>query len=304
MKTRIEKFYRMIEDRGWKCRVIPSRHLSDLREVILGYYEQGLIDKELFRDQLNFLSFDPPADLPDARSIIILAVPTPQMRIGFRWQGKTVPVVIPPTYVSYTPRTLGVLTVLTSWLKENGYLLANQQLPLKTLAVRSGLAHYGRNNICYVEEMGSFLQLAGAFSDMPCDDDPWQEPKMIDRCNTCTACLRNCPTKAISKDRFLIRAELCLTYHNEASGDYPDWINPSWHHCLVGCMRCQSVCPENKNLINWFEDHSEFTEQETDFLLRCVPLENLPSVTVSKLKSLEINENYRNLCRNLSMIIR
>jgi len=81
------------------------------------------------------------------------------MRIAFRFQGKTVPVVIPPTYVSYTPRTESVLTILKSWLKEEGFRLANQQLPLKTLAVKSGLARYGRNNICYVEGWAASFSL-------------------------------------------------------------------------------------------------------------------------------------------------
>jgi epoxyqueuosine reductase len=36
-------------------------------------------------------------------------------------------------------------------------------LPLKSLAVRSGLAAYGRNNVCYVPGMGSFLELVGLY---------------------------------------------------------------------------------------------------------------------------------------------
>ena len=102
-------------------------------------------------------SLDPPADLAGARSIVIVAVPTPQMRIAFHWQGERVPVVAPPTYVSYTPRTESVQAVLAAWLQREGYRLAKPRLPLKTLAVRSGLADYGRNNICYVPGMGSFL---------------------------------------------------------------------------------------------------------------------------------------------------
>jgi epoxyqueuosine reductase len=170
--------------------------------------------------------------------------------------------------------------------------------------VCSGLAEYGRNNICYVQGMGSFLQLIAAFSDLPCDHDPWLEPKALDRCHSCFACVRRCPTGAITKDRFLIRAERCLTYHNEAATDFPAWIDPAWHHCLIGCLRCQTVCPENKSLLGWFEDRAEFSETETNLMLQRVPLEQLPIETAAKLKSLKINEDYRLLCRNLSMILR
>ena len=171
MKPAVERFLNMMEERGWQSRIIPIGHLADLQEAICDRYEQGLIDEALYREQLGFFSFDPPADLPGARSIAIVAVPTPQMRIVFLWRGERVPVVVPPTYVSYTPRTESVQAVLSAWLQHEGYRLAKPRLPLKTLAVRSGLADYGRNNICYVPGMGSFLQLVGAFSDLPSDGD-------------------------------------------------------------------------------------------------------------------------------------
>ena len=303
MEQRTERFYSMIEEMGWKSRIIPIGHLANLRKAILHRYENGLLDKALYREQLSFFSFHPPADLPGARSIIIVAVPTPQMRIVFHWQGRRVPVIVPPTYVSYTPRTEIVQAVLAAWFQHEGYRLAKPQLPLKTLAVCSGLAYYGRNNICYIPGMGSFLQLVGAYSDLPCDGDPWQEPKTLDRCESCVACMRHCPTGAIPNDRFLLRAERCLTYHNEAARDFPSWINPSWHHCLVGCMRCQTACPENRAVLEWFEDRAEFSEQETALFFQHMPLNRLPAKTAAKMKSLEINENYRLLCRNLSMII-
>jgi epoxyqueuosine reductase len=151
--------------------------------------------------------------------------------------------------------------------------------------------------------MGSFLQLVGAFSDLPCDSDPWQEPKMLNRCESCRACLQSCPTKAIARDRFLLHAELCLTYHNEAASDFPSWINPSWHHCLIGCLRCQTVCPENRAVIDWFEDRAEFSEKETALFIQRTPLDQLPAETFTMIKNLEINEDYRLLCRNMSMII-
>ncbi len=296
-------FFNMIEAWGWRSSLVPIGRLADLRQAIRSRYEQGLIDDTLYREQLAFFSFDPPADLPDARSILVVAVPTPQMRIVFHYQGKRVPVVVPPTYVSYTPRTESVQTVLASWLGQGGYRLARPGLPLKTLAVCSGLAEYGRNNICFVPGMGSFLQLVGAFTDIPCDDDPWREPKALDRCESCVACMRLCPTGAITADRFLLHAEQCLTYHNEAATDFPDWIDPSWHHCLIGCMRCQAACPENKPLLGWFEDRAEFSNQETALFLQHVPFDRLPAGTVAKMKGLEINEEYRLLCRNLTMIL-
>ena len=293
----------LIEERGWKARIVPFERLADLQKEIRDRYEQGLIDETVYREQLGFLSFDPPADLPGARSIVIVAVPTPQIRIVFGWKDARVPLIVPPTYAGFRPRTKSVMADLEAWLQLEGCSLAKAQLPLKTLAVRSGLADYGRNNICYVPGMGSFLQFMCAFSDLPCDGDPWREPKALDRCQSCVACLRHCPTGAIASDRFQLRVERCLTYHNEAASDFPSWIDPSWHHCLVGCMRCQTVCPENRAVLDWYEDRAEFSEEETALLVQRVPLDRLPAETAAKVKSLEINEDYGLLCRNLSMII-
>ena len=254
MSAPADRLITMIEERGWKGRIVPIGRLADIREAICGRHEQRLFDEAIYDELFGGFSFDPPAELPGARSIIIVAVPTPQMRVTFQWQGKPVPVVVPPTYVSYTARTDSVQAVLAEWLQQEGYHLAKPRLPLKTLAVGSGLADYGRNNITYVPGMGSFLQLVGAFSDLPSEADPWDEPKALERCESCVACRRHCPTGAITDDRFLLHAERCLTYHNEAAADFPDWIDPSWHHCLIGCMRCQSACPENRAVVGWFED--------------------------------------------------
>ncbi len=298
----VERLFKRVEEQGWAARMVSVEHLTQLREAIDGRYEQGILDKKLYEEQLSSFCFAPPLDLAPVRSLIIVAVPTPPMRVLFHWHGERIPVVIPPTYVSYTPRTESVQALLTSWLSLDGFHLAKPRLPLKTLAVRSGLARYGRNNICFVPGMGSFLQLVGAFSDLPCDGDSRREPAMLDRCKSCTACMKLCPTGAIIPDRFLIHAERCLTYHNEASADFPPWIDPSWHHCLIGCMRCQTGCPENKKFIDWFEDRAEFSEQETAMLVKRVPLNELPAETASKIRALEINEEYRLLCRNLSML--
>jgi epoxyqueuosine reductase len=69
-------------------------------------------------------------------------------------------------------------------------------------------------------------------------------------------------------------------------------------------MRCQTICPENRAVIKWFEDRAEFSEQETALFIQGKPFDQLPKDMVIKIKSLEINEEYRLLCRNLSMIIK
>lgn len=195
---------------------------------------------------------------------------------------------------------------MTEILATKGYRVTRTTLPLKLLAVRSGLGSYGRNNICYVQGMGSFLQLAAFYSDLPCHKDNWQKPQMMKNCQSCYACRQNCPTDAISSDRFLLHAEQCISFHNEKKGDipFPTWINRSSHNCLVGCMLCQRVCPQNRKFLQWIEEKEEFSQEETALLLEGVPRDQLPVTTMRKLKHLDLLEDTDILPRNLSTFFR
>jgi len=128
---------------------------------------------------------------------------------------------------------------------------------------------------------------------------------MMETCENCSACLNNCPAGAISSERFLLHAERCITYHNEKPVNipFPQWINPSWHHCLVGCMHCQSVCPENKDLMQWIEQGAEFTEEETALLLKGAPLDQLPTKTAKKIEEFNVTEYLEVLSRNLNVLL-
>jgi epoxyqueuosine reductase QueG len=95
-------------------------------------------------------------------------------------------------------------------------------LPLKRIAVQSGLADYGRNNITYVLGMGSRLQLESFLTDMLCETAEWREPVMAPMCEKCTLCLDNCPTGAQRKDRFLLDSLKCKK-----------------------CWTCSTCCPMN-----------------------------------------------------------
>jgi len=154
--------------------------------------------------------------------------------------------------------------------------------------------------------MGSFLRLTAIYSDAPVETDSWQETKMMTRCQDCSICRKVCPTGAISSDRFLLHAEKCLTYHNEkeAKIPFPKWIKPEWHNCIIGCMRCQAVCPENKQFLSLVGETAEFTEKETKQLLEGVPSEMLPSETLLKMKLLSLTDYYKELPRNIGVLLR
>ncbi len=64
-----ERLVEMLEERGWQGTIVPIGRLADLEGAIRGAYERGLPDETLYREQLDGFRFDPPEDLPAARSI-------------------------------------------------------------------------------------------------------------------------------------------------------------------------------------------------------------------------------------------
>jgi epoxyqueuosine reductase len=295
-----------LRERGFQARIVSVSHLHQLQKEIESLRSRALLDRQFYQDRLAWFDFQIPEGLPKARSLIVVAVPRPQTRAIFTWNGQRHPLIIPPTYTAYDDIAKQVEDLLAKILGEKGYKSTGTALPLKLLAARSGLVQYGRNNICYVSGLGSFLQLVAVYSDMPCEEDSWQEATMMKSCEECELCRRACPTEAISSDRFLLRAERCIPYHNEKKGDvlFPKWIDASWHNCVVGCMRCQRACPQNKEVTQWTGEEEEFSEEETTLLLEGVPHDKLPATTLRKLEHLSLVDYLDSLPRNLGIFFK
>lgn len=294
------KFTEKARQFGYKIKAIDARHLAELRETIETLLRDGLIDKRLCETYLRF-DYVSKSQL-NVKTVFIVAMPHPITRLGFEWHGKIISVDIPPTYFAkaYDFRAHDILNGL---LTPAGYKTEKANLPLKTLAVKSGLARYGRNNVTYVPRMGSFHRLLAFYSDCPSDEDSWNETKAMKACDKCRACLENCPTQCIAGDRFLVHAEKCLTFFNEDEQNIPDWIPEDSHNALVGCMRCQLVCPVNKPYLHNIETGHGFTEGETTQILNRVPVEKLAEGTRRKLEHSFTEEMYPLLPRNLGLLI-
>lgn len=302
----IESLKQEVSKHGDKAAVVPVHRLQEIR--------QDLEELKSSQDLNNFQKYivssiyqlNPPDVDFEIRSIILVAAPSASsIEMFFHWNGKKIPVFLPASYVDKDKAPARIEQYLKTFLQLEGHhLLYAPQLPLKRLAVRSGLGMYGRNNICYVEGIGSFLNLSAYYSDLPCLEDHWQEVRQMELCHTCRACLQNCPTAAIRPDRFLIDNERCLTYFNESGGewDFPDWIDPSSHHVLYGCLRCQAICPADRPHLNALTAFMEFSEEETAFLLEGRPFDQFSETLKQKVESLEMQEYLSVLPRNLRVL--
>ncbi|HMK95438.1 MAG TPA: 4Fe-4S double cluster binding domain-containing protein [Candidatus Limnocylindrales bacterium] len=301
----MEAFHNLT-DENCKFRFVSTSHLPELRSEIETRRDHGEFEKEFAQRYLCRFKFTPPAELKDAKSLIVVAMPRPITKAIFGWRGKKLSFILPPTYTAYDEKRLHVERLVAEAVGKEGFKIATPLLPLKLLASRSGLVQYGRNNITYSRGFGSFMRLTAVYSDMPCESDSWEAAKMMERCRNCDLCQRACPTGAISSDRFLLHAEKCLTFHNEKEGKiaFPNWIKPEWHNCIVGCIRCQAACPEDKPFLSEVGETAEFTEQETKLLLQGTSPAGLPSDTLAKMKALSLMDYFDELPRNLSVLLR
>lgn len=290
---------------GFKGVVVSTEHLPEVRNTYEGLLEEKSLDRHFYdeiaaRYELNW-NFDPAARFPTARSVIVTAVQQPKISLEFHFGGRKYYGIIPPTYVHDIDAA--VLKILSAYLNGYGYEACDALLPTKLLAVRSGLARYGRNNIAYIDGWGSYFRLRAYFTDMPCGNGSWTDTVAMEQCNKCTTCVRRCPTGAISEERFLIDAGKCLTFFNEGPDDFPKWIEPAWHNCLIGCMICQDVCPANKEHVNWLMPGAEFSEEETTMILKGTIQDMLPAETSEKLRNVNMLDSYPLLKRNLRALL-
>lgn len=297
--------YEELSRYGYKARVLSINHLEQLKQDIMAVLGSSSFSKDFCSYIMKCFDFKKPDSLKNASSIIIVAVPGTRARLYFTYKNKRVPVYLPPAHVERRSVYQHVLELLKTILGPFNVNVTRARLPLKLLAARSGLGVYGRNNICYVPGMGSFVRFAACFTDAGCTGDNWYDIKMMESCNSCSACRKACPTRSIPDELGVIDTERCLGYLNVHAGEFPDWVDPLWHNSIIGCFRCQEVCPQNRKFLERIEDVGEFSHEETEMIISGMPLDKLPAETRAKLEKIyTLVAYYDCLPRNLKVLLK
>ncbi|MCR4397793.1 MAG: hypothetical protein NUV93_02405, partial [Firmicutes bacterium] len=219
------------DEQGYRVAWGPISVLDEVREE-LDRRKQGEIDPLLSEREFGFRYLDE-TDAADARTVIALSVPRPAHLVTFRLPGGRLEAVVPPTYRYYTPVGRRAAEEMSAVLP--GGCVQLDSVPNKAVAVKLGLAAYGRNNITYVDGFGSYHQLVVCATSLDLGRSPSFPTgghRSLPECERCTACRRACPTGAIGNDRFLLHAERCLTLLNEGQDPWPAWLSPSAHNSL------------------------------------------------------------------------
>lgn len=275
----IERLLSEIQEAGWRAAILLYSAQAQARQDIPQRHDRGEFDEAFYAERVAPVVAEPTREIADPRSLIAVAVPDRPVRIRFTLPQGTLATRIPPTYLHGERNDRMVEERVREILKPSGFTAAIASGPEKAMLTRCGLGRYGRNNVTYVEGMGSYHRPVVLVSDLPYEGTGAQrEPAALPRCSTCRACLAVCPTGGIGEDRFLLYAERCLTFWNEKPPQvpFPDWIAPEWHNALVGCFRCREACPEKRGFIGSVVEGPTFDLVASQAILRGVPLENLP----------------------------
>lgn len=108
-------------------------------------------------------------------------------------------------------------------------------------AQRAGLGWIGKSGLLIHPTLGSYCLIGELITTLPLDYDTPQK----ERCGTCTACIKACPTQALSA--YEVNANRCISYLTiEHRDTISDEFTSRMGNRLFGCDACLDACPWNK----------------------------------------------------------
>ncbi|HEU5379496.1 MAG TPA: tRNA epoxyqueuosine(34) reductase QueG [Ktedonobacteraceae bacterium] len=237
-------------------RITGAAAFPAAEQVLKDRIARGLMDGlPWFTAERADISCHPDALLPDARSIIALAMcylseqPEEQQEGGprgrisrYAW-GDDYHDLIKPK-----------LRQFAAWLRE----YAQAEVPAletrlfvdtgrmvdRAVAQRAGLGWYGKNTNILTKGWGSWVFLAELVSNLPLDEVDFDAPLKAN-CGNCEICLHACPTGALPEP-YVLDNRRCISYLTiELRGSIPLELRPLMGNLIFGCDICQQVCPVN-----------------------------------------------------------
>ncbi|MCW8833726.1 MAG: tRNA epoxyqueuosine(34) reductase QueG [Colwellia sp.] len=116
----------------------------------------------------------------------------------------------------------------------------------RPLAEKAGLGWVGKHSLLLNKEAGSWFFLGELLIDIPLPVTNLENELPVNHCDSCVACLKICPTKAIVEP-YVVDARRCISYFTIESPDpIPVDLRPLMGNRIYGCDDCQLICPWNK----------------------------------------------------------
>jgi epoxyqueuosine reductase len=190
---------------------------------------------------------DPHEIFPQARSVVVVALNyfTPPQHQQSPGSGKVSRYAWGDDYHDVVKEKL---LSLLAWIKEvepraEGKVCVDIQPTMdKAWAVRAGLGWLGKHSNVITPEHGSWIFIGELLLSLDLEHD---SQTMEDHCGTCTLCIDECPTAAITEP-YVVDSNKCISYATIElrAPELPEEMAlAGW---LYGCDICQEVCPWNR----------------------------------------------------------
>jgi len=243
MRHNAEEILQQLQAAGYRAAFLPISAMAQVNEHYDTLLARGPDTLWLRNGVGHFRRSQPPKLDFEPRSILVTAYPGVGGKLVLHRGGGVIEIPIPPNCVTVTPPERWIENILPA-IAQGWQLGPVKGISTKLLAALSGLGQYGRNNICYVGDWGSYTGLYACYTDIPHEGPVFTDLRMA-VCDTCGLCREACPTGAIGEHQ-VIDASRCLPHvNNGRKGPMPRWVPKAAHHTLIECLRCQACCPQN-----------------------------------------------------------
>ena len=145
------------------------------------------------------------------------------------------------SYYPASNRAYHAMKRLLASLRENGVRAERAETPYRTQLASYGIGARMDNQLLYLAPYGTYMNLQGAAVALPepVDYTPRREPKEV--CDHCGLCQAVC--FGAIKGNYAFDWTRCV--HTYLEGEPIPEDAMAWMPELLGCMRCQIVCPKN-----------------------------------------------------------
>ncbi len=243
-------------DLGFSALSVSRAELQQDTVLMQQWLDQGLHGEMDYLARNQALRAQPEKLVPETLSVISVTMPYwPQAASAKAILGQT-----DKAYISryalgrdYHKTVRSRLRRLARQLQENigpfGYRAFADSAPIleKALARDASLGWMGKHTLLIDKNQGSYFFLGELFTDLPLPAS--SAPPVNNGCGACQACIRACPTGAISAQGQL-DARRCISYLTiELKGSIPLSFRKAIGNRIFGCDDCQLVCPWNRQAL-------------------------------------------------------
>lgn len=200
--------------------------------------EKKTVDVQAQIKERKQLRFYPADDYPEAKALLVLLYPYHPARLPQDGEQLFI-----DQYYNASNRAYHAASLLEKRIQSAGFMAqANVPYPAKAAALRAGLGLIGDHGLLITPDYGTRVVIILLATNAVEPEE--KEPRHSERsqCLHCGKCENACPVKAIDAAGGF-HPERCLRNYMMEGVVVPEDVRRLMGQSLIGCDRCQRVCP-------------------------------------------------------------